>query len=126
MKSSNKGLVDCFKSWLFFSPPKNFFHQHQNCIQQCIMSVTGETQARRYATSVFDYTRRELPKIVEAAGFEVNEYTVPEEEVARWINIAGKPLWKSWVSRMKAKGYKVASKILEDAIKMVKEYGIRN
>lgn len=109
-------------SYFVLTMNKDVWNEMPPDIQQGIMSVSGETQARRYGAGVFDYTRRELPKIARATGFEVNEYAVPQEEVTRWINIAGKPLWKSWVSRMEAKGHKVASQILEDAINMVKEY----
>lgn len=110
-------------SYFVLAMNKAIWNEMPPDIQQEIMSVSGEKQARKYGNDVFDYTRRELPKIVRAAGYEVSEYTVPQEEVARWINIAGKPLWKSWVSRMEAEGHNVASQILKEAINMVKEYG---
>lgn len=105
---------------------KDVWNEMPSDIQQAIMSVSGEKQARRYGAGVFDYSRKELPKIARTKGFEIIEYTVPQEELSRWINIAGKPLWKSWVSRMEANGYKDASKILENTINMITEYGSRH
>lgn len=72
-------------------------------IQQGIMSVSGETQARRYGAGLFDYTRKQLPQIVKAKGFEINEYSVPQEELTRWTEIAGKPLWESWMTRIEGR-----------------------
>lgn len=90
-------------------------------IQQAIASVSGETQATRYGR-VFDIAHKELPEIAKAAGFDVNEYALPPEEVSRWIKVAGKPVWNSWVKNMETKGHKNALKILEDTINMVKEF----
>jgi len=101
---------------------KDVWNEMAPDIQQGIMKVSGETQAIRYGAQVFDYTRRELPKIAKVAGFKINEYTVSPDELTRWINIAGQPLWKSWISRMEAKGFKHASQILKDAINMASEY----
>lgn len=109
-------------SYFFLTMNKDVWNEMPPDIQQGIMSVSGETQARRYGAGVFDYSRRELPKIARAAGFGFNEYTVPQEEAPRWFKLAGEPLWKSWVSRMEAEGYKVASQILVDTLNMVKEY----
>jgi len=102
---------------------KNVWDEMPADIQQGIMSVSGETQARRYGAGLFDYTRKQLPQIVKAKGFEINEYSVPQEELTRWTEIAGKPLWESWITRMGAEGNKVASQILEEAIDMIRQYG---
>lgn len=100
---------------------KDTWNEMPSDIQQAIMSVSGEAQARRYGGDVFDRVHKELPGTVKTAGREINEYTVPQQEVDKWIDIAGKPIWNSWVKRMEASGHKNAGKILEDAINMAKK-----
>jgi hypothetical protein len=50
------------------------------------------------------------------------EYTLPPEEFAKWVEVGGKPVWDNWVKSMQAKGKKAAPQILEETIRLVKEY----
>ncbi|MBN2062133.1 MAG: TRAP transporter substrate-binding protein [Deltaproteobacteria bacterium] len=91
-------------------------------IQDAIMSVSGEKQAIRYGRDVFDGAYNSMPDVIKKAGYEYNVNTPPNEEVDKWIAVAGKPLWDDWVKRMEAKGHKVASQILAETLKLVEEY----
>lgn len=101
---------------------KNVWNGMPKDIQDAIMSVSGEKLAIRYGKDVFDGARKEMPAVIKAAGFSINEYTVPPEEVAKWNDLVGKPLANDWVTRMEAKGIKNAKQILDDTYALVKQY----
>ena len=58
---------------------------------------------------------------VKKGGYTMVKYTVPPEEVERWTNVAGIPLWKEWVKKMEGKGYSEAQQILNTALEMLKK-----
>jgi TRAP-type transport system periplasmic protein len=91
-------------------------------IQQAIMGVSGEGLSVKIGREVFDLARVDMTKQVAAAGYKINEYTVPPDEVAKWVELSGKPVWDSWVKKMAAKGSTSAGKILEDLNSLVKQY----
>ena len=66
---------------------ENVWNSMPSDIQEAIMSVSGEVQARRYGANVFDQIHKELSERVKAFGYQINEYTVPSEELAKWITI---------------------------------------
>lgn len=100
------------KTWNSFPPD----------IQEAIMSVSGENGSIRFGGGCFDRAWTILPGMVKKAGKVMITYTPPEEEINRWIEKAGKPLWEVQIKRMEAAGYKNARKIQEEAIRLVKEY----
>jgi TRAP-type C4-dicarboxylate transport system substrate-binding protein len=91
-------------------------------IQQQIMSVSGENAAIRYGGSCFDRAWDTLPKEAQKNGYTMNTYTPPQEEVDRWVEQAGKPLWEEWVKNMEKRGYKSAGEIQKTAIGLIQEY----
>jgi hypothetical protein len=48
---------------------------------------------------------------------KVRSIRIPEE-IDKWIQVAGKPVWDGWVKNMQGKGYKVAPQILEETVKL--------
>lgn len=100
---------------------KGIWDEMPSDVQKAIMSISGEAQAIRYG-SAFDRDRRELPQIAKATSHEIIEYTIPNEELAKWINIAGKPIWSSWVNKMTNKGYENASNILDETMNLTKRF----
>jgi len=92
-------------------------------IQQAIMSVSGESLSMRYGKMAFDKSWEELPDIATKAGYNLVNYTPPQEEIDRWVAVAGKPVWDNWVKTVKAKGCARAQEILDETIKLVKQYG---
>ncbi len=72
------------KTWNSFPPD----------IQEAIMSVSGENGSIRFGGGCFDRAWTILPGMVKKAGKVMITYTPPEEEINRWIEKAGKPLWE--------------------------------
>ncbi len=91
-------------------------------IQEQIMSVSGEAAGIRYGGSVFDRATDQLPAVVKENNFKMDVYTPPEEEITRWKETVGKPLWDKWVKDMEKRGYKSAKKIQETALELIEEY----
>ena len=52
----------------------------------------------------------------------VVKYTLPDEEVSKWTELAGEPLWKQWVSDREAEGYTEAQEILDTTLELIKTY----
>ncbi len=94
-------------------------------IQDAIMSESGH-EASRYITSTYrDYPdnkplRAEMAAFIAQGGHALEEYTVPDEEAARWIDVAGKPIWDSWVAKMEAQGLP-GQATLEKCLKFLEE-----
>jgi len=54
---------------------------------------------------------------VAGGGHKIEEYTLPKEELDRWIEVAGKPVWDKWVADMEAKGLP-GKAVLEEALRL--------
>ena len=100
------------KTWDNFTPD----------IQEAIMSVSGENAAIRMGGGCFDRAWTFLSEKVKETGHEMVKYTPPKEELDKWIEIAGKPIWNQWVEKMEKLGHKNARQIQEEAIRLVKQY----
>ncbi len=97
----------------------NVWNSFPKDIQDAISGI-GEQTSVQYAVGVQERSREEMPAIVKAAGYKMTEYTVPPDEVQKWVNLAGKPLWDSWVKAMQGKGLTNGQQILDDIIAMTK------
>jgi TRAP-type C4-dicarboxylate transport system substrate-binding protein len=91
-------------------------------VQDQIMSVSGEKAAVLYGGQVYDKAREEQMDLIAAAGSTVQEYTVPDAEIQKWIEIAGQPIWDAWVKTQIAAGVTNAQQILDDTIALSKQY----
>ena len=100
------------KTWNAFPPD----------IQEAIMSVSGESGAIRFGGGCFDRAWALLPEKAKSAGKEMITYVPPKEEMNRWVEKAGKPVWETWIRKMESAGYPNARKIQEEAVRLVKEY----
>jgi hypothetical protein len=49
------------------------------------------------------------------------KYVVPPQEVERWTQVAGVPIWKEWVKKMEGKGYHEAQQILNMTLELLKK-----
>jgi hypothetical protein len=47
---------------------------------------------------------------------------MPADEITRWTNIAGKPLWDTWVKAETDKGHPEAQEILNTCLDLIKTY----
>ncbi len=100
---------------------KETWNEMPKDVQDAIMSVSGDAQSIRFGGGVFDRCDVELRDTVKKAGYEMVEYTPPPEELAKWVAIAGKPLWDDWVKRMEAKNIP-GKKLLDETLKLVEEF----
>ena len=91
-------------------------------IQDAIMSVSGDNGAIRFGGGCFDRAWTLIADKVKGTGKEMVTYTPPNDEMNRWIEKAGKPVWETWIKKMESQGYPSARKIQEEAIRLVKEY----
>jgi len=101
---------------------KNTWNSFTPEIQEAIMSVSGENAAIRFGGNAFDGAWDVLDKKAKEAGYEMIKYTPPKEELDRWIQIAGKPVWEQWVKKMESQGHKNVRQIQEEAIRLVAYY----
>lgn len=101
---------------------KNTWNKLPSDIQEAIMSVSGEHAAIRHGGGCFDRAWEKLSDTVKKAGYEMITYTPPKKEVDRWITIAGKPLWDTWVKKMEERGHTNAREIQEETIRLIKQY----
>jgi len=92
-------------------------------IQKQIMSVSGETASVMMSKDVFDKARHDMKDRLEKAGAHIREYTVPPEEVQKWIEKGGKPVWEEWVRVQERAGLPCARQILEDTLNLTRQYG---
>jgi TRAP-type transport system periplasmic protein len=91
-------------------------------IQDQINSVCGLKGSLFWGEQQFDTAAAEGRSIVKKQGLEMVEYTVPEEELARWRAVAGRPSWDAWVTQMTGKGLPEAKEILQTTLKMIETY----
>ena len=59
--------------------------------------------------------------IEENYGVDIKVYTPPQEEIERWAEVAGKPIWDKWVQDMEAKGLP-GQKVFDETLRLMQEY----
>jgi TRAP-type transport system periplasmic protein len=91
-------------------------------IQNRIMSVSGETASVNFGSRVFDKSRQDMQEIIKKSGGNILEYTPSQDDLQRWIDQSGKPVWNSWVQTQTAKGLNNAQQILDDALARSRKY----
>ena len=89
-------------------------------IQEAITSVSGLGAAKFWGRNWFDTAQEGVIEAARKGNYQLNMYTVPPEEQARWTKVAGEPLWKEWVKKMEGKGRPDAQQILNAALDLVK------
>jgi TRAP-type transport system periplasmic protein len=89
-------------------------------VQDQINSVCGLPGSLFWGEKMFDSAEKG-PEIVRRQGFEVNEYTLPPSELARW-NAVAEPLRDEWVKKMQAAGYPEAQSILNTTLELIDTY----
>ncbi len=99
----------------------NLWNSFPNDIQDQIMSVSGEKASVRFSSQVFDKSHQDMKSIIEGFGGEIQEYTLPQDELQIWIEKAGKPVWNSWVQTQTATGLTNAQQILDEALTLSKQ-----
>jgi len=89
-------------------------------IQAAITSVSGLEAAKFWGRNFFDTAEEGVEELIKKGGYEMVKYTVPPEEQARWIKVAGEPLWNEWVKKMESKGRPEARQVLNATLELLK------
>ena len=90
-------------------------------IQKAIDSNCTLKDAEFLSTNWFDTAKEGVLEGVKKGGYEMMEYTLPQEEIDKLIAIS-KPIQEDWVKKMEAQGYTDARKILDRTIELIKTY----
>jgi TRAP-type transport system periplasmic protein len=91
-------------------------------IQSQIEAVSGLKGSLFWGENMFDSAMAQGRDLVKKQGVEMIEYTMPDDEIAKWTAVAGKPLWDSWVKTQVAAGHPEAQEILNTCLDLVKNY----
>jgi TRAP-type transport system periplasmic protein len=100
----------------------NLWKSFPKDIQQSIMNVSGETASVHFGREVFDKSRQDMKCTIKKSGGKIHEYTPPWDEIQRWIEKSGQPVWNSWVQNQTMTGLVNAQQILDDALDRSREY----
>jgi TRAP-type C4-dicarboxylate transport system substrate-binding protein len=91
-------------------------------LQQIINSKAGLGASVWSGENEFDTLYPLAKDLIKKEDIEMIEYTVPEEEIDRWTQVAGKPLWDEWLKKMTDKGHPEAKQILDRTLELIKTY----
>ncbi|HPK87315.1 MAG TPA: hypothetical protein PK267_04760, partial [Atribacterota bacterium] len=65
--------------------------------------------------------QKKWEELMEKDGKYITWFILPEDEVLRWKELAGKPVWDEWAKEMEEKGL-AGKKILDKAIELYEKY----
>ena len=106
----------------FWAMNKDRWESFPKDMQEQIMSVNGMTAALTESTNRYGQKfQDEFEAMQKKDGKEITWYTLPPDEVSRWREIAGPPIWEEWVAEVGAKGLP-ARKVLDKALELFREY----
>jgi len=88
-------------------------------IQEQIASVTGLEAAKRLGKAMRDEVEPSFRETLRKEGYSMNEYTLPQNELNRWIEAGGKPIWDSYIKQLEAKGLP-GQKVLDETLRLLK------
>jgi TRAP-type C4-dicarboxylate transport system substrate-binding protein len=89
-------------------------------VQQAIMSVGGLEGAKFWGKNWYDTAEGAVEELIKKGNYQMTKYTVPNDELAKWSQVAGEPIWKDWVKKMEGKGRTDAQQILDATLQMLK------
>ena len=87
------------------------------CHHECERSEGSKFWGKNF----FDSAEGGVIEKAKAGNYEINRYSPPPDEVARWTKVAGEPIWEEWVKKMEGKGHKEARDILKSTLDLLKK-----
>ena len=114
--------VDLHTTYFAYAMNWDTWNSLSSNIQEDIMSVGGLEASEFYGYNMFDTALGAALKAAADGGYTMYEYTLPDDEVARWTEIAGEPLWEQWVADREAEGYSEARDILDTCLELIESY----
>jgi len=112
--------VPLFAAYFSMSFNKQKWDSLPKDIQQAIMSVSGLEGSKFWGRNFFDTAEQAVLNAAKKGNFEIIQYELPPQELARWRKVAGDPLWNEWVKRMEAKGRPEARQVLNATLDLLK------
>jgi TRAP-type C4-dicarboxylate transport system substrate-binding protein len=92
-------------------------------IQKAIDSECGYDACRwlgkHYSDALDDAGLKEMDEYAAKTGHKLIDYTLTPEELARWQEVGGRPLWDAWVKKVTAKGLP-GQAVLDELLRLVK------
>ncbi len=87
-------------------------------VQDAMTNASGLKGAKFWGINFFDTAKDACIAKAKKEGYEVNIYELPKEEQARWLEVAGKPIWNDWLEKMNKAGHPEAKEILDALLAM--------
>lgn len=87
-------------------------------VQDQIWTVSAEVGSRTLGKNWMDDADIAAKAAIEKEGYEIVEYTLPADELARWIDTAT-PFWTAWVDKTKAAGHDEAQEMLDTVLEYI-------
>gem|GEM_PF-283761 len=121
------------KSWTILPAHAVYFTQAMNWdtwnslpseVQDQFMTVGGEDGSRFWGRNMFDTSQAACRDVILAdaeLAAEIQEYVLPQEELDRWVDMAGQPIWDEWVTEMEADGFDEAQEVLDRVLELIDE-----
>jgi len=89
-------------------------------VKKAITSVSG-LQGSRLWGKKYDMAKEGVFELARKEGKNIGSVTLSADEMNRWLETGGKPLWDEWVKKMEKEGYKNAHEILDTTLKYLQE-----
>ena len=89
-------------------------------VKKAIASVSGLEGSKFWGRN-FDKAKEGVFELAKESDKNINLYSLPEDEINRWLEIGGKPIWNEWVKKMEKEGYENAGEILDTTLKLLQE-----
>ena len=87
-------------------------------LQDVITKESGLKGTKFWGRNFFDTARSAMIAEAIDKGHEMNIYSLPKSEKEKWQEVAGKPIWDSWLKKMKDSGHPEAQEILDALLAM--------
>jgi TRAP-type C4-dicarboxylate transport system substrate-binding protein len=101
---------------------KNKWNSLPPAVQQVITANSGPQTSGWWSKIISDDLAVVGSDAAKTKGKGFNEYTIPQDELDKWMAAGGQATWDKWVKDNEAKGFTEAKTILNDAVQMLKTY----
>ena len=91
-------------------------------IQDIILGVWWGVGSSEASGRAWDDAEQPTKDLIAEGGYQYNEYVLPQDEFARWMDVAARPIWEKWVADNEAKGFTEAQEILDTTLELLDKY----
>jgi TRAP-type C4-dicarboxylate transport system substrate-binding protein len=90
-------------------------------VKVALNSANGLEASKTWGRTQFDDMTKVARDEMQSKGVKMNEYTLPDEELAKWREAYAKPIWDAWVKKITEAGHPEAQAILDDLFKYAEQ-----